>query len=247
MIPLIAGTQLTPAAVGFLDWGDKIVSIQRAVTDNIGRISFSSFSRIQNNTELLSRACEKTLSLTSIMTLYLVTIILPFGWDLVHFVLIDKWLLAVPPLYWFIGSVVFIGGVSILQQGIIALGKTKEILAISTTIILLQVLTAFFLARHVGMIGIAISTFFGFALLFFAYVWFGDHIGIHVRIGKMFFGKCAIACLSLLLAVWLNSVFQMSLVTLMFKISIVSVVYALFIYLYEQEDVRIIFSLLSNS
>src|SRR5258708_5456462 len=185
-IPLFGGMLVSSGAIGLLDWSSNIASLPRALTDNVGRISFASFSRIQEKTALLMRAIEESLSLLSICVLFFITTSLFFGKDAILYVIGPAWLPAAPALTWILLSEFFLGIVGVLQQAIIVRGKTLQLVGFAFTGLLLQWACVVFFVHLFGFIGIAQGICVGMmmrALVCFVLV---RRVGIHISLSYIF-------------------------------------------------------------
>jgi len=164
-IPLLGGMLTTPTSVGLLDWSFNIASLPRAMSDNVGRIAFSSFSRIQGETALISRAIQETIGILSLIILFLITGALFFGREGIFYIIGDRWIDAAPSLVWLLVGELFICVAGVLQQAIIARGYTTQLLIRTAIGLIAQWAMAVLFVHLFGFVGIAMAISMGMALL----------------------------------------------------------------------------------
>lgn len=243
-IPVIAGRMASTRDVGLLDWSANIASIPRALSDNVGRVSFSSFSRIQEDKSLITRAIEKSFNYLTVISFFFILITLGFGHDIVKYVLTDKWLPAVPALYWYVGGTFFLNGTASLGHGILAIGKSKELFLLSLFIIPGEWLLSYLLLLKYGYVGIAIGSFFGVAVMFFSYIILCKKYGIYLKAYRLLASKLCIFILLFLLTLGLNILFGHSVLNLVFKLSLFTAFFCTFYFFFMRKDISEIISLL---
>ncbi|GEM_PF-2932024 len=246
-IPVIAGRMASTRDVGLLDWSANIASIPRAFSDNVGRVSFSSFSRIQEDKPLIARVIEKSFNYLTVVSFFFILVTLGFGNDLVRYVLTDKWLPAVPALYWYIGGTFFLNGTASLGHGILALGKSKALLLLSLFIIPGEWLLSYLLLLRYGYVGIAIGSFFGTAAMFFSYIVLCKKYGIHLQIYRLLISKLFIFLFLLVFAFGLNILFGHSVIGLLGKLFLFTVVFCTFYFFFMRKDIPEIISLIQKT
>ena len=247
IIPVIAGNRTSPYEVGLLDWSMNIASIPRSITDNYGRVSFAAFSRIQSNRRLLSMAIEKSFGIISVICIFFSLITLGFGRELIQYILTNKWLPALPALNWFIGSIIFIGGTASFGQALIAIGKTKEILIVSTIVVIAEWFLSYTFLSIWNFTGIAMASFIGSLALFVLYIFLGRKNGLSVNLKNTFIYKSVLFCLMILLITLINYLLHGSLLFLILKLILVSTAYLLFSYLLCRNEVIEIFILIKQT
>lgn len=191
-IPVIAGMRATPQVVGYLDWGANVASIPRALSENVGRVSFSSFSRIQENKLLIARAIERSFDFLSFISLFLLLVAIGFGNEVVYYLLSESWVPAVPALIWFVGGTIFLNGTSSVGHGILALGKSKPLFLISLFVIPAEWILAYLLLSAYGFVGIAIASFIIAAVMLASQIVIAQRLGITLNLYRMFVIKAYI-------------------------------------------------------
>lgn len=115
------------AQVGFIGFGQKWAFLpMRLFMDNIIKITFPSFSRLQNDKEGLRKAIEKTLFLIAVCIFPTVVVIIFFSQSLVSFIpRYQKWEPAVISLMFFSASTILSSLSTPLTNILNAIGKVK--------------------------------------------------------------------------------------------------------------------------
>jgi len=225
-IPIVAGILSTPYFVGLLDWSSNVSSIPRTLSENVGRVSFASFSRMQDSKDSIAQYISKSFIILSFFSLFFVVITISFGKELVSFLLTDKWLPALPALYWFIGSTFFLNGTALMGNVILALGKTKLMFYISIFFIFLQYILSVLFFRHIGFTGIAVANFLGTLVMFFVLLVLVRKLDIRVSFSRYILQGIIVFILSFTVAFILNQIIQTnSVLYLAFKLSIFTIIY----------------------
>src|SRR5258706_5994737 len=151
-IPVIAGINTSPYAVGILDWSMNIASLPKVLSENLGRVAFASFSKLQKRKDIISLTIKKSFDGLSFFTLLPIILIFGFGGQLIHYLLTDAWIPALPALYWFAIGAIFFNGTAILGQGILALGRVKILFLLSIPVIAIELVMAYVLLFYIGFV-----------------------------------------------------------------------------------------------
>lgn len=196
-IPLFGGRFLVPANVGLLDWSFNIASLPRAITDNVGRIAFASFSRLQEDRVILARAIEETIGVGSLLIFFIFSLSVVSGRSAIEVIVGPLWMGAAPALSWLLLAEVFLFVAGVLQQAIIARGFTKELLTFSFIGLLIQWGSALLFLRFFGYVGIAMGICVGMGTLALFYSHVIQVAGIRFSLVKTIFPSMLITVLSL--------------------------------------------------
>lgn len=245
-IPVIAGVKTNFFDVGLLDWSQNVASLPRSFIENYGRVAFPSFSRIQTDKQILASFIEKSLCVLGLIAIFMVLYTIGFGAKFIELIFTEKWMPALPSLYWFVGSIFFISGTSVLGQAIIALGKTKEILIMSSFVILAEWVLAYMLLLKIGFVGIAAASFFGAILLFFSYVFYLSVINLKIDYVKIYGSITVIFLVLLLLIALINSLMPDTLVFFIVKSFSMIVAYIFLINIFAKKYLRQILIIAKN-
>jgi len=156
-IPLLGGMLVGPVAIGLLDWSYNIASLPRALTDNVGRISFSSFSRIQKETVLLGKAIEESLGLLTLVVSFFILASFFFSRDAIQYLIGPAWVDASTSLTWILCAEFFLSIVSVLQQAIIVRGNAGQLTKRTGVSLLVQWGMVVVFVKMFGFVGIAMG------------------------------------------------------------------------------------------
>lgn len=229
VIPVIAGPRIPLSQVGFLDWSYNTASFPRVFIDNLGRVSFSSFSRIQDKKEIISSSIEKAFDMLTIVTAFFIVAVFVFGNDLIHYFLNDKWIFALSALNWYVASIFFMNGTGLLGHALMAVGKTKEILVSVSIITAFEFFGSYFLLKYFGFSGIAMGFFIIIVITYFTYVFLCRRADIPIRIGKTFIASAFILLSTFTTMSIVNAAFSQSFFDLLMKLFISFLLYVLFV------------------
>ena len=125
LIMLYLGKKVGQENLGYFQFAASLSAFSLAVSDIINRIVFPLGSRLQHNKEFIRSIVERAISIVSATSLPLVSMMLVAVPQIVHFVYTDKWLPAVPALYFGIVQMGIIAYTGILGQILLALGHSK--------------------------------------------------------------------------------------------------------------------------
>lgn len=229
VIPVIGGTRLPLHDIGLLDWSFNMSSVPRVFIDNLGRVSFSSFSRMQESKKNIAESLEQAFSIISITATFVIPITIIFGHDLIIFFLNDKWLPALPALYWYVGSIFFLNGVGLFGHALLAIGKIKQMLFFGTTVTLIELLVSFILLINFGFVGVAIGFFISNFLLFATYVWLCNKEKIFIKVSQTIIHNLIIFALTFLYAFSINEIFPPTFLSFVLKLVATGIGYIIFV------------------
>lgn len=228
IIPVIAGPRIPLSQVGFLDWSYNTASFPRVFIDNLGRVSFSSFSRIQDKKEIISSSIEKAFDILTVVTAFFIVAVFVFGSDLIHYFLNDKWIFALPALNWFVASIFFMNGTGLLGHALLALGRTKEILISVSIITTFEFFGSYFLLKQFGFSGIALGFFIITVVTYFTYVFLCRKAEIPIRIGRTLISSAFIFYATFITMGIVDALFAPSFFGLITKLSISFIFYMVY-------------------
>lgn len=97
---LLAGPMFGPQAVGYLNWGTKIVQqASQLFTTIVTRVSFPSFARLQGDSDALSAMMRAILRYVNLLTLPVLACICALAPEIVEILYTNKWAPGIPVLY----------------------------------------------------------------------------------------------------------------------------------------------------
>jgi|GEM_PF-278897 len=115
------------AAVGFINWAATLAYYPLIVTDLIGRVMFPAFSRVVHDRKQLQHMVESTIRVHCYVVLPMAVALGALAPYITHVVFTDKWMPAVPLIYYMLVST-FISGISRpLIAAFNALGKPNVV------------------------------------------------------------------------------------------------------------------------
>ena len=156
LTPLFIGSFAGASAVGFVDWAKNVVTIPTMVTDSFGRIAFPAYAKFQHDKEYLGHLISNSIQIITFATFPITLYIAIFGKDLIRLVYTDKWLPALPALYFFSLGALFTGISVPLYYGILALGESSIIFSLSIILLILEWGFGIPMIFRYGFLGIAI-------------------------------------------------------------------------------------------
>ncbi len=161
LITAYLGTILPFAAVGYIGWAKKWAEIAlRLIMDNIIKVTFPTFSRLQHDSQFLKNAINKTLKILSLFILPLaigmVFMIKPLMEIIPRY---DKWQPAIFSFYLFTFSAVLATISSPLVNALNAIGKVKiSFFLMLMWTVLTWALVPLFVSWY-GLNGVALAAF----------------------------------------------------------------------------------------
>lgn len=245
-IPVISGLNSSAFIVGLLDWSASVASLPQAVSENFGRVSFSGFSRIQEERKIIASFIEHSFKLLSLITLPFIIYILGFGSELIHLIATDRWLPALPALSWFIASTFFLNGTSAVGHAILAVGDTKSVFKASIVIIITEWVLAYILFLKVGFSGIAIGSFIGSILMLLIFIKIAVKREIILDLKNMMAPSVGIFTFSLLFVFFLNIILGTSLILFMVKLCVTAMFYIFISRIFSRNEFRELIILLTR-
>lgn len=158
IVPLIAGAGLGPAAVGLLTWASSNGRRPLMVVDNVMRVAFPHFSRLQDRREQLADQVGHYLRRLLLLCCAWAFLAFPLGAPMTHIVYSDKWLPGVLPLQLFglglgFDVVNWVGGMTLT-----AVGGVKETAKWTLVKSVLAIGGAFLGVRILGIVGIPLAS-----------------------------------------------------------------------------------------
>ncbi len=237
MAPLV-GSKLSAYHIGLLDWSSSVAGLSNTIFENYGRAAFAGIAKIQDRKDKISIFINKSASTLNVFAFLFILLVFANAKEFILLVLTEKWVAALPALYWFAASTIFFGGSVAIAHAILASGNSKEAVVISGRNVLFQLALAFALVNFVGFYGIAIASFFGSMTLFVGYYLYGKKMGLSIELKRTFFDKSIVFLLTATGVVMLNNVLtHTSFITLFIKTFLILTLYFCFLFIFSRHDI----------
>lgn len=158
IIPLIAGASLGPAAVGLLAWASSNARRPLMLVDNVMRVAFPHFSRLQDQPLELAQQVGHYFRRLLLISAAWSFLAFPLGAPMTHLVYSDKWLPGVVSLQLFGLGLLFdvlnwVGGMTLT-----AIGGVKETAVWTLVKSVIAIGGAFLAIRIFGIEGIPLAS-----------------------------------------------------------------------------------------
>lgn len=242
--PLIIGLYLNTYYVGIVDFAGNVGSAPSVIADNLSRVSFSTYSRIQKQKKSLVKSASISITFMSSLYFFILFIIFTNGFQLINIIFTSKWQASLISIYFFSVAMLFYALKSPLIQIILALGKAKIYFWINFFVFLIQVGITLILIKHFSYNSIAIASSIVTFLSFIIYLIFLKYLGIYLDIIKQILIKFFIFLVSLIFNFGL--IFYLGNINLWDKIVLDSISYLLFYLLFCREEIYQLMSLIKN-
>lgn len=160
LLTIILGKILTFSQIGYLGWAQKwSFTPLRFFMDNLIKVTFPTFSRLQDEKIHLKKAIEKSLFFVTFTVYPSIIGIITIAPIIVNLVpKYQKWEAAMPLLYFYGINALFAAVNTTLTNILFALGKPKIILKLMVFWTILTWLLTFYLYKTLGYQGVAIAS-----------------------------------------------------------------------------------------
>lgn len=156
--PTFIAARLGPQAVGYIGWAQKYAFLPLELLNDIIRVTFPAYSRLQHDKALLQRALERSLYLIS-LTLYpmLAGLVALMPW-ITNYILDPKWLPALPVFYLLCVSTAWASISTTFTNALFAIGRSKIVLKYMVIwTVLTWTLVPFFTILYNSILGLGIA------------------------------------------------------------------------------------------
>lgn len=195
LLTVFIGKLLPYAQVGYIGWAQKFAFVPlRFFMDNVIKVTFPAYSRLQHNREELIKAIEKSLLFVTYFVYPSAFGMLAIAQSFVHVIpRYSKWEPAVPLLYFFAINALFAAVNTTLTNTMFALGKSKIVLNLMIIWTALSWLLTVVLVNAYGFIGVGIASAMVAAST--SFIIFYVKKELPVSIGKNILGPLALSVL----------------------------------------------------
>lgn len=244
LTPVIGGRMSGPYAVGLLDFAFNIASLPIIIAQNFGRVAFAGYARIQNEEKVLFQTLCQSISMLAIILYIFPVLLLGLGNEIVPVVFSAKWVPALPALYWYSVSAFLLPIIASLGQGILVIGKSKEIFWTSLATILCGWIAAIIFIKVFGFVGIAMTFLFICLSFSLCYIVIFQKADFTFPLLSLLFPKLFVALISLVVLFGMNSIMQPSLLFFSLKLVLVAFLYAVLMFHFAKKESRELFHLI---
>ena len=188
LLTVFIGKILPYNQVGYIGWAQKFAFVPlRFFMDNVIKVTFPAYSRLQQHTKELTKGVEKSLFFVTYLVYPSAFGLLAVVPTFVHIIpRYGKWEPALPLLYFFAINAIFASVNTTLTNTLFALGKSKIVLNLMIVWTGLTWFLTYILIKHVGFIGVGIASALVAASTSVVVYYVKKHIPI--SIGKNIFG-----------------------------------------------------------
>jgi len=160
LLTVFLGKILTFNQVGYVGWAQKFGFVPlRFFMDNVIKVTFPAYSRLQENKRELAKAIEKSLFFVAYFVYPSVLGILAIAPKIVEIIPgYGKWEPAIPLLYFFGINAMFAAVNTTLTNTLFAIGKPKIVLNLMVIWTILTWALTFFLIKVFGFLGVGIAS-----------------------------------------------------------------------------------------
>ncbi|EHP87105.1 polysaccharide biosynthesis protein [Geobacter metallireducens RCH3] len=155
--PLFVGAYAGAAAVGYLNWARNFAFVPLVISETFGRVAFPAFSQLQDDRELLGHTIENSIRMMTFVMLPVTGIFIALGPEITHYFYTDKWFPAINAFYLFSWAPLMMGVTLPMFSGILSIGKSKIILAMSLALIGIEWGIGAPLVTRIGFTGVAVT------------------------------------------------------------------------------------------
>jgi O-antigen/teichoic acid export membrane protein len=234
--PVIAGRLTGPYSVGLLDFAFNLSLLPETIAVNFGRVAFAGYSRIQTEKKILLNSMSKSISMLAIILYIFPIIIFVYGNQIIPIIFSDKWLPSLNSLYWFSAASFVLPIIAPLGQGILAIGKSKEIFWGTLFTVILGWILSFVLIKPMGFSGIAASYLITNTILALTYIYILNKIGYSFAFPKLLLNKLFVVFSTLVLSFALESILPHTSLALFFKLSLSTLIYFLCLLVFVRDE-----------
>lgn len=167
--PLFVGAYAGSAAVGYVNWARNFAFAPLMLSEVFGRVAFPSFSRLQDDRQLLARTVERSIRMMTFVLFPLTGLMIALGPQLIQLLFTAKWLPALKAYYFYCTSPLVIGFMLPMYSAVLSLGKSMLILRMTVLLLVLEWGLGVLFVVNSDFNGIAFSQPIISVLFFFIY------------------------------------------------------------------------------
>ncbi len=158
VVPTYVAATLGTTAVGYIGWAQKYAFLPLEPMNDIIRVTFPTYARLQEQPELLKRALEKTIYFTTLCVYPLLFGFLALAPWIVEYVFTSKWTQALPLFYLFAINTFWAVLSTTCTNALFAIGKSRIVLNFMILWTILTWIMTPLLTIYYDIYGIAITS-----------------------------------------------------------------------------------------
>jgi len=160
LLTVFIGKILPYSQVGYIGWAQKFAFLPlRFFMDNVIKVTFPAYSRLQDNKKELSNAVEKSLFFVTFFVYPCIFGIMAIGPQAISSIAgYSKWQPALPLLYFFAINALFASVNTTLTNTLFAIGKANIVLKLMVLWTVLTWTLTYILIFRLGYIGVGVSS-----------------------------------------------------------------------------------------
>ena len=160
LLTVFIGKILPYTQVGYIGWAQKFAFVPlRFFMDNVIKVTFPAYSRLQHHKEELVKGVEKSLFFVTFLVYPCAFGLLAVAQNFVHIIpKYGKWEPALPLLYFFAINAIFASVNTTLTNTLFALGKSKIVLNLMIVWTALTWVLTYLLVKQIGFIGVGVAS-----------------------------------------------------------------------------------------
>lgn len=160
LLTVFIGKLLPYNEVGYIGWAQRFSFLPlRFIMDNVIKVSFPAYSRLQENKEKLSHAIEKSIFFVTFLVYPAILGTVAIAPTVINIIPgYSKWEPALPLLYLFSLNAIFAAVNTTLTNTLFAIGKPKIILYLMVFWTILNWSLTFIFVKNFGYIGVALAS-----------------------------------------------------------------------------------------
>lgn len=222
--------------VGILGWAQRWAQIPlRFLMDQVIRVTFPAYSRIQHNRERFKRALERSVLTTNLL---IFPVLAGMGFLMPKVVRLfpqyHKWSVGILPFWFFLGSFAWGAVTTPLTNAFNSVGKVGITLKLMIFWTGLTWITVPLLAIKFGVLGAAMGMFLVSSTSWIAWIWAKKEFNISLI--RVLFSPLIGTLIMLTVLITIDSFLKNSLSTLIILILVGTISYVLYVFLFAKEE-----------
>jgi len=171
IVPIYVAAVVGITSVGYIEWASTVAFYPLILVAIIARVTFPTYARLAGDRERLQRVIEMTLRLQAYVIYPAAAVIAALAEYITRVIFTDKWLPAVPLIYFFLAATLAASINSTLTAALTALGRPRVVLYLMAALLVFGWAIKVPFVLWLGNLGYAIAdALLGLAIVIFVYV-----------------------------------------------------------------------------